>query len=172
MDNDAHGLFKEPMTPAEAWLGTFPGLRDREVFPDGTLNGKQLQHILQLDDARYGRVQSTGHGADRPIVKLTEEIVEIYLSVGRTYTDRRSVVLWLNEKGKQIASAVWIGTKHDDSTVESYWVLPEDLDWKKLNYKPITKQHQYGMWSLGLDGAVPLTRKFIKDNYVDKEVSA
>lgn len=159
------GTYGDDMTTD--WLGTNRASGFSESFPEGALNAKQLRTILSLDDRRYGKIVNTGHGVDQPILKLTEEITEVHLQIGKgSFIDQRATVIWLDSKGNQIASAVWIGGPKTNDMVESYWIEPENLEFKPLKWEPITKQHEHGMWSLGLDGAVPLTRQFIKEHYV------
>lgn len=151
------------------WLGTHES--GFETFPDGTINAKQLRCVLTLSDPTYGNICNTGHGVNQPLVQLTDEIVEVQCRIskfgGRIGTER-PCVLWLTSEGQQVASAVYVGVKPQDRRVETYWIEPKQLELRSFKYEPITTTHE-GMWSLGGEGAVPKTRQWIKDNYVNQE---
>ena len=135
----------------------------RGRFPEGTLNAKQFKAIIDLKDRRYGRCLDVYEG--RAFNKLTEEIIEAHFRIGISPDRTRHCVLWLDLDGRQLASAVVVS---DDRKAESWWIPPEKLrrPWAS-DLRPIQMLHRHGMWSIGLDGAVALTRQFVHDNYVN-----
>jgi len=103
----------------------------------------------------------------RVINKLTEEIVEVHLRVGRSDIYAHHCVLWMDSVGKMLASAIVIDD--DRRRAISYWTPYEKYERPWANVQPIETTHNNGMYSLGMDGALALTRQFIFDQYVNRE---
>lgn len=134
-------------------------------LPEASLNASQVYTLLNLDDPEYGRIDGLSF-TDQRIGQLTAEIVEVHVTVrkGRHFNAHHGV-LWMNERGRIIASAIVT----DGRKAVSYWHKPETLD--RFAATPITTEHEYGLRSLGDSGAIPETRKFILENY-NTEVAA
>ena len=164
MDNDAHGMFAGPMTPAEAnrWLGD--GNPFSERFPTADLNEKQVKTLVGFSD-----IMVTGLGPSPAIRKLTDSgIVEVSVNWGKNPKDFGSGgKLWIAATGDYIAAAMWEGSH--TSSIGPIRVYR----WKPLEHGSIRRfgdkaeEVTYPQDS-GHKGSTQATREFIREHWMDQ----
>jgi hypothetical protein len=170
MDNDAHGLFEGPMTPAEAWLGERKNWHNRESFPEGTLNDKQVRAVLKMEEGSR-RVQNLSETMRPAILKVTEKIIEVHTDFGGSWPNTQALALWLDADGKFLAAVEekYEGPRgvHKPGDTFRKWAVayrrtPDMGGFAKS--EEVTYDH---MWGLGNDGAMEQTRQFIRNTWVE-----
>lgn len=156
------------------WLGKQKDEWSHEVFPEGCLNKRQVGSLLSMDDPRYGRIRDLRAGIPKPILKLTDHgFVEVHVNIGPNSPRvwERQAVIWMNEFGDQLASAIQLGEQNsltqmfDKAVVEAYlWDVEKRFG--RYGRQPETRQYDQ-FWLLGNRGAVPQIRQFIKETFVN-----
>jgi len=152
------------------WLGARRDEWAREMFPEGTLNEKQVRGLFEI---REGARRVIELDLSPAILRVTDEIVEVHTRFGSPNASSfvaEPTYFWLNTDGKMLAAVIekYEGPQgvHPPGAKFRKWAVgylrtPDMGPYDKA--EEVTYEH---MWSIGNDGAVNQIRQHIRDHWV------
>jgi hypothetical protein len=153
------------------WLGKPVHPHDRESFPPGDLNEKQIRTLFSIEDGGRRVVDLGLHTA---IYKITESIREVHTLFG--HPKQRSLganlIFWLDAKGKYLAAVEekYEGPSgvHKPGDKFRKWGVGYYRDPQMVGFaKAYEREFERGLWCIGNQGAVPETREFVREVWVN-----
>jgi hypothetical protein len=150
------------------WLGTRKDAWSPEMFPEGTLNERQIRALLRIEEG-HRRVQDLSH-TGKAIFKITDEITEIWTEFGGSWPHTCRLVLWFDQDGNYLAG---LEEKYEGPA----GVHPPGAKFRKWGVGYLrtpdmrsfdkAEEREYGeFWGLSRDGAVDEVRKFIRETWI------
>jgi hypothetical protein len=153
------------------WLGASRGPHDREWFPEGELNEKQLRTLFSTEEGGRRVVDLGLHTA---IYKITDEIREVHTLFGhpRQRSLGANLIFWLDGKGKFLAAVEekYEGPAgvHKPGDTFRKWGVGYYRDPTMTGFaKAYEREFEHGLWCISNRGAVPETREFVRAVWVN-----